>query len=131
MPFYAVKVGRNPGVYEQWGECQKQIAGFSNAFHKSFKNKEDAQKFLEEDSPHALQNVETTEKNVKNTENQVVKDQREEVKIAKETSQNSDLGLDKSNTEVEVDSEENSNQNEQSGGNPSGNLLQLMPFRFV
>ena len=26
--FYAVKIGKNPGIYETWEECQNQISGF-------------------------------------------------------------------------------------------------------
>lgn len=48
MPYYAVKIGRNPGIYETWGECQKNISGFSGAkFHK-FKTKEEANEFMNE-----------------------------------------------------------------------------------
>ena len=34
--FYAVKTGRNPGIYHTWEECRKQILGFSGARYKSF-----------------------------------------------------------------------------------------------
>jgi viroplasmin and RNaseH domain-containing protein len=26
--FYAVRAGHNPGIYDTWEECQKQISGF-------------------------------------------------------------------------------------------------------
>ncbi len=41
--FYVVWVGVNPGVYDSWADCQKQIKGFPNAKYKSFKTKEAAQ----------------------------------------------------------------------------------------
>lgn len=44
--FYAVKVGRTPGIYETWAECQKQISGFSGAVYKSFASREEAQSFV-------------------------------------------------------------------------------------
>lgn len=44
--FYAVKVGKAPGVYENWGECQAQINGFSGAVFKSFPTKEEALAFV-------------------------------------------------------------------------------------
>lgn len=49
--YYAVKKGRVPGVYQTWEECQKQIIGYSGSIFKSFKNKEDADKFIQ-DSPN-------------------------------------------------------------------------------
>lgn len=44
--FYAVRVGRKPGVYTDWGNCEKQIKGFSNADFKCFNNEEDAVKYF-------------------------------------------------------------------------------------
>jgi len=40
--FYAVKVGRNPGVYKTWAECQKQVMGYPGALFKSFPTQEEA-----------------------------------------------------------------------------------------
>lgn len=34
--FYAVLRGRNPGIYNTWAECEKQVKGFPNAAFKSF-----------------------------------------------------------------------------------------------
>lgn len=34
--FYAVKKGKNIGVYNTWDECKKQVNGFSGAEYKSF-----------------------------------------------------------------------------------------------
>lgn len=49
MPFYAVKIGKNPGIYNTWTECQKNTSGFSGAkFHK-FNTKEEAEDYLKED----------------------------------------------------------------------------------
>lgn len=44
--YYAVRVGRTPGVYLSWKECQEQIIGFSGAIYKSFFKKEEAERFL-------------------------------------------------------------------------------------
>jgi ribonuclease HI len=40
--FYTVWVGRVPGVYSSWEECEAQINGFENAVYKSFGSIEDA-----------------------------------------------------------------------------------------
>lgn len=46
MPFYAVKRGRVPGIYETWKECQLNISGFSGAkFHK-FNTIDEAEEFM-------------------------------------------------------------------------------------
>ena len=44
--YYAVRVGRVPGIYNTWEECEKQIKYFRNAIFKSFKFKSSAQEFL-------------------------------------------------------------------------------------
>ncbi len=44
--YYAVKIGRVPGIYRSWSECEKQVKGFPDCCHKSFKNLKDAQKFI-------------------------------------------------------------------------------------
>ncbi|MGO1470737.1 MAG: ribonuclease H family protein [Tissierella sp.] len=44
--FYAVKVGNAPGVYNTWGECEKQVKGFKGAKFKKFKTYEEALAFI-------------------------------------------------------------------------------------
>lgn len=44
--YYVVKVGRKPGVYNSWPECQAQVTGFPGAVYKSFTNLRDANSFL-------------------------------------------------------------------------------------
>jgi ribonuclease HI len=44
--YYAVKAGRNPGIYSSWVECKKQTHQFSNAVFKGFTTYEGAVKFL-------------------------------------------------------------------------------------
>lgn len=48
--FYTVWVGREPGVYSSWEECQKHINGYENAVYKSFATKEDAELAFERNS---------------------------------------------------------------------------------
>ena len=43
--YYAVKTGRKTGVIDTWGECQKQVTGFSGAEFKSFGTLEEARAF--------------------------------------------------------------------------------------
>ena len=46
MKYYAVKKGRNPGIYTSWDSCLKEVKGYSGAIYKSFKTKEEAQIYL-------------------------------------------------------------------------------------
>lgn len=45
-PFYAVAVGRIPGVYRTWPACQEQTRGFPKAQFKKFWTLEEAQNFI-------------------------------------------------------------------------------------
>jgi len=47
MKFYAVRVGRRPGIYSTWDACQKEVKGFPGAMYKSFTSEEDAQVFID------------------------------------------------------------------------------------
>lgn len=46
--FYAVPVGRNPGVYTTWVETQRQVSGFPCAVFKKFYSYEEAQRYVDE-----------------------------------------------------------------------------------
>ena len=48
--YYAVKKGRETGIFENWAECQKQITGFSGAEFKKFKELNQAEEYLSTDS---------------------------------------------------------------------------------
>ncbi|XP_073529080.1 ribonuclease H1 isoform X2 [Phyllobates terribilis] len=44
--FYAVRKGRNPGVYMTWAECKEQVDRFPAARYKKFASEEEAWKFV-------------------------------------------------------------------------------------
>lgn len=44
--FYAVKVGRQTGLFSTWEACEKVVKGYPNASYKSFKTKEEALTWL-------------------------------------------------------------------------------------
>ena len=46
MKYYAVKVGKTPGIYETWEETKEQVEGVLGAKYKAFSSKEDAQNYL-------------------------------------------------------------------------------------
>lgn len=47
--FYAVKQGRNIGIYDSWEKCKAQIHGFSGASYKSFLTLDEAKAYLGEE----------------------------------------------------------------------------------
>ena len=53
--FYAVKVGRNPGIYTTWDECKMQVDGFPNSEYKGFKRLSEAEEFV---GPEVLERME-------------------------------------------------------------------------
>lgn len=44
--YYAVKVGKEPGIYKTWDFCKEQVEGYSGAEYKSFKTKAEAEAYL-------------------------------------------------------------------------------------
>lgn len=44
--YYAVRKGRNPGIYTTWPEAQKQVSGFKGAEFKSFPTKDEAENYI-------------------------------------------------------------------------------------
>lgn len=44
--FYAVKVGKIPGIYGTWSETEEQVKGFPGAVYKSFSTEEDAIRYI-------------------------------------------------------------------------------------
>jgi ribonuclease HI len=46
VKFYAVKKGKNIGIFETWQECQESVKGFSGAEYKSFSTHEEAEAYL-------------------------------------------------------------------------------------
>ena len=44
--YYAVRTGRNPGIYRTWDQCKKQVMGYPAAQYKGFATEEEAQAFM-------------------------------------------------------------------------------------
>ena len=49
--YYAVRVGKTPGIYNDWETCKTQIDGYPKAVYKSFKTLAEAQEWFSERSP--------------------------------------------------------------------------------
>lgn len=46
MPFYAVAVGKVPGVYNTWDDAKEQVSNWPKAKHKKFGTKEEADAYV-------------------------------------------------------------------------------------
>lgn len=46
MKYYAVRVGKVPGIYNTWAECEAQVRGYSGAIYKKFNTKSEAEAFI-------------------------------------------------------------------------------------
>lgn len=58
MKFYAIRVGRHPGIYTSWKAAKQEVDGFQRCQFKSFKSKIDAAIFLYKNQPvHASPQV--------------------------------------------------------------------------
>ncbi|WP_242363531.1 ribonuclease H family protein [Limosilactobacillus antri] len=44
--YYAVKKGRQPGIYTSWPACQQMVSGFPGAVYRSFANRAEAVSWL-------------------------------------------------------------------------------------
>ena len=44
--YYAVKNGKNPGVYTTWSDCEAQVKGFPGAMYKKFGTKDEAEEYV-------------------------------------------------------------------------------------
>lgn len=54
MKYYAVRVGRKPGLYSTWSSCEEQVKGFPGAEFKAFSNKQAALAFISDASQTSL-----------------------------------------------------------------------------
>jgi hypothetical protein len=55
--YYAVRVGRKPGIYNTWNAAKGQVAGFSGAIFKKFPTIEQANQFLKENDEMPPENI--------------------------------------------------------------------------
>ena len=44
--YYAVKNGKNPGVYTTWSDCEAQVKGFPGAMYKKFSSYDEANEYI-------------------------------------------------------------------------------------
>lgn len=86
MNYYAVHKGHNPGIYNTWPECEKQIKNFVGAQFKKFTVKAEAQNFLEhgfgEHKPAFMKKKEASDKkNNDKIEKECIDDEADKIYI--------------------------------------------------
>lgn len=47
MKYYAVRVGKQPGIYETWEDCKSQVHRYPGAEYKSFSTRKKAEEWIE------------------------------------------------------------------------------------
>lgn len=59
--YYAVKIGKTPGVYGDWATCKSMVHGYPGAVYKSFPSQKEAEDFIKghRESPkiHKVDNI--------------------------------------------------------------------------
>ena len=58
VKFYVVWIGRKPGIYNSWPECQAQVMGFEKALYKSFPTRNEAETAYKQ-NPWSVMNKKT------------------------------------------------------------------------
>ncbi|MBE5926666.1 MAG: reverse transcriptase-like protein [Lachnospiraceae bacterium] len=48
--YYAVKIGKTPGIYYTWDDCKAQVEGYKGAVYKGFASIEEADAFINMDA---------------------------------------------------------------------------------
>lgn len=47
MPYYAVRNGRNIGIFTSWNDCNESVKGYKNASYKKFDTIQEAEMFIQ------------------------------------------------------------------------------------
>ena len=59
LNYYAVAVGRNPGIYKSWSECRQEIFKFKGAKYKKFTNLDEAMDYIKTTNNTSLSSSKT------------------------------------------------------------------------
>lgn len=51
MPYYAVRNGRNIGIFTSWNDCNESVKGYKNASYKKFDTIQEAEMFIQNSTP--------------------------------------------------------------------------------
>jgi len=96
MPYYAVKIGKTPGVYNTWTECEANIKGIDKAVFKKFDSESDAKSFINSNNPLQKANDVAKKNAINNIFEAVKKSKLEQDIVAKELVEKSSQVVDDS-----------------------------------
>ena len=96
MPYYAVKVGKKPGVYNTWTECEANIKGIDKATFKKFDSESDAKSFINSNNSIQKYNDAAKKNAISNILEAVKKSKLEQDNVAKELGEKSSQVVDDS-----------------------------------
>lgn len=54
--YYSVRIGRVPGIYLTWKECEENVKGYSKAQYKKFESKEKAEEYIKQNENAKIEN---------------------------------------------------------------------------
>lgn len=80
--FYAVKVGKIPGIYGTWSETEEQVKGFLGAVYKSFSTEEDAIRYISCEDIKEIKSVSDETSSINKKIEQEIKNLRDREVIA-------------------------------------------------
>lgn len=60
--YYAVRVGKTPGIYLTWDDCKAMVDGYPGAKYKSFTSLEEAESFVKGDTLETASKIETADR---------------------------------------------------------------------
>ena len=91
--YYAVRVGKHPGIYGTWDECNAEVNGYPGAQFKKFKTEEEAKAFIQGEAPDTQSDAgsENANKSTKNADSKSVKNNTTSFDSQKEISELSDI----------------------------------------
>ena len=70
--FYAVRVGKKPGIYLTWDEAKVLVNGYPGAIYKSFKTREEAEEFMQGSGGYGSASVATSNTSMSNTSGEII-----------------------------------------------------------
>ena len=44
--YYAVRIGKTPGIYTDWEDCKAQVTGYKGAVFKGVEERKEAENFM-------------------------------------------------------------------------------------
>lgn len=76
--YYAVKNGKNVGIFDNWDECKESISGYSGSIFKKFKYKSQAEEYLDSNKKKKIKKIDDFFSSCKEEDKEEDKDKEED-----------------------------------------------------